>query len=425
VLQPDIGVALASHVLLRPERKGGLLYDALRNKLFCLDPEGFAVADACATGSSLDELSELTSECGGSTVVTREFLETLLATDMLAAQPRPASVSSGPSQEKLARFARHWQNLDRDHLPAISGPLLVYLELTHRCNLTCVYCYNNSGPTRTTHISEDAARALLEEFHHMGVFYVAFTGGEPLLRSDTLSLLELAGRYGIRQILSTNGTLISEQVAERLASAGVNQIQVSLDAADESTHDRIRGLTGAFRRSVAGIRILRKRDLPVTICCVATADSIPRLHSLAQLAVDLGVRNLRVLTMMPVGRGQGLPVVGQQTRRTISAAVSDLAEKFDGQIRVFTHELQATSECGSGVSFCAVSATGDVTPCSFASSLPVGNITTSTFREIWETSPQLTRFREMKRVRSLDSKAVSCAEGGCQASLMASMEGTC
>jgi radical SAM protein with 4Fe4S-binding SPASM domain len=425
VLEPDSRVALASHVLLRPEREGGLLYDALRNKLFCLDPEGFAVADACATGSSLDELSELTSQCGGSTAVTRQFLETLLATDMLAAQPLPASVSSGPSPERIARFAGHWQNLDHDQLSAISGPLLVYLELTHRCNLTCVYCYNNSGPTRTTQISEDAARALLEEFHRMGVFYVAFTGGEPLLRSDTLGLLELAGRYGIRQILSTNGTLISEQMADRLASAGVNQVQVSLDAADESTHDRIRGLSGAFRRSVAGIRILRKRDLPVTICCVATAESIPRLHGLAQLAVDLGVRNLRILTMMPVGRGQDLPVVCQDTRKTISTAVSDLAEKFAGQIRVVTHELQASGECGSGVSFCAISATGDVTPCSFASSWAVGNIATKSFREIWESSPQLSRFREMKKVRSLDSKAVGCAEGGCQASLMASLEGTC
>lgn len=425
MLEPDSGVALASHVLLRPEREGGLLYDALRNKLFCLDPEAFAVADACATGSSLDELSELTARCAGSAAVTREFLEKLWAADMLAAQPLQTPFSSGLSPERLARFARHWQNLDRDQLPAISGPLLVYLELTHQCNLTCVYCYNNSGPKRTTQISADAARSLLEEFHHLGVFYVAFTGGEPLLRSDTLDLLELAGQYGIRQILSTNGTLITEQIADRLAGAGVNQVQVSLDAADESTHDRIRGLSGAFRRSVAGIRILRKRELPVTICCVATAESIPRLQGLAQLAVDLGVRNLRVLTMMPVGRGQALPVVCQDTRRTISAAVSDLAEKFAGQVRVLTHELQATGVCGSGVSFCAISATGEVTPCSFASNLAVGNIATATFREVWESSPQLSRFREIKRVRSLDSKAVGCAEGGCQASLMASLGGPC
>jgi radical SAM protein with 4Fe4S-binding SPASM domain len=254
--------------------------------------------------------------------------------------------------------------------------------------------------------------------HRLGVFYIAFTGGEPLLRSDTLALLELAGRYGIRQILSTNGTVLTEQICERLAAAGVNQVQVSLDAADAATHDRLRGQSGALARSIAGIRLLREQDLPVTVCCVATAESIPRLHALVQLAVDLGVRNFRVLTMMSVGRGTHLPGVEREARRFIRAAVDALADRFRGQIKVLTQDIQGASDCGSGVSFCAISATGDVTPCSFASAMVVGNICSSSFRDIWEKARGLARFRELKEIRAAAGDAVGCAEGGCQASQM-------
>lgn len=419
---PDQGVALAPHVLLRPERDGGLVYDTLRNKLFSLDSEGFAVADACVLGVTQEQIADLVQRCSGSPEASDNLVAQLVAEKLLVNVPE-RQASAEPSPEAVARFLGHWRNDNRQHLPTVPGPLLVYLELTHRCNLSCVYCYNDSGPSRGVGLTGECARSLLEEFRRLGVFYVSFTGGEPLVRNDTLDLIDLAGQFGIRQILATNGTVITDRICERLARSGISQVQVSLDAADGATHDRLRGLPGAFGRTIAGIKLLVQYGLPVTICCVASEESLPRLNDLVRLAVDLGAKNFRVLGMMAVGRGSDLPAVTPATRTTLNAAVESLALKFAGQIRVVTSDIHAGADCGSGVAFCAISANGDLTPCSFASSMVVGNVGSATFQELWEKSPMLARFREIKRRRSFDPTAVSCVAGGCQASLMSIRDG--
>ena len=144
---------------------------------------------------------------------------------------------------------------------------------------------------------------------------------------------------------------------------------------------------------------------------------------MVQLAIDVGARYFRVLGMMPVGRAQALPAVTYSTRQTVNNMIESLAQKYAGQINVITNDIEGAGDCGSGIAFCSISATGNVMPCSFASSLVLGNVGSAPFQQIWEKSPALLRFRDAKRSRSVDPDAVSCAEGGCQASALTLLEG--
>jgi radical SAM protein with 4Fe4S-binding SPASM domain len=416
------GLVLSPHVLLRQERNGGLLYDPVRNRVFRLDWEAFAIADACRTVITEEQIRQLVASCSGSVPSAEALLAQLRTADLITR----AELSAGNALDPPAvgRFISRWHENECSDFSTTPGPLLVYIELTHRCNLSCVYCYNRSGPSRVDYLSGECVRSLLLEFRKFGVFYVSFTGGEPLLHPDVFELLDLAGNYGIRQILATNGTLITERIADKIASIGVNQVQVSLDAADGETHDVLRGQSGAFRRAVEGARLLSKNGVPVTICCVATEDSLPRLDALIDLSVSLGARYFRILGMMTVGRAQLLPRVAATSRTKLSAAINSLATKYSGQISVITDELRSDGDCGSGLAFCSISATGDVSPCSFATSVVVGNVEQSTFAQVWNESIALQQFRAAKLACAANGTSKKCAEAGCQASLVAAETGT-
>ena len=118
-------------------------------------------------------------------------------------------------------------------------PVVVW-NMTARCNLECRHCYIESSPAATSReLSTDEARALIDDLAALGAPVVLFSGGEPLLRDDVYDLAAYASARGLRPSLSTNGTLITPEVAARLKDAGFAYVGVSLDGA-EATHDYFR-----------------------------------------------------------------------------------------------------------------------------------------------------------------------------------------
>ncbi len=132
-------------------------------------------------------------------------------------------------------------------------PIVVW-NATRRCNLRCRHCYaqaeNREYPGELT---TKEAIAMIDDFASFGVPVLLFSGGEPLLRKDLLKLSKYAADKGIRTVLSTNGTLITPEMAMRIREAGVSYVGVSLDGM-ESTNDRFRGIKGAFEDALEGIR---------------------------------------------------------------------------------------------------------------------------------------------------------------------------
>lgn len=135
-------------------------------------------------------------------------------------------------------------------------PIVVWSS-TKRCNLKCVHCYSNStGDLDTDELTTAEARALIDDVGAMGVSALLFSGGEPLTRPDFFELASYASSKGIRVTISTNGTLINEEMAKKIKSLGVTYVGISFDGIGE-INDKFRGVEGAFKSALKGLRNLK------------------------------------------------------------------------------------------------------------------------------------------------------------------------
>jgi MoaA/NifB/PqqE/SkfB family radical SAM enzyme len=184
----------------------------------------------------------------------------------------------------------------RDSL-ALNGPppLLrcAKIKITSRCNLRCRMCRYGRPHDEET-VSAARWSGVLSELAALGCRKVHFSGGEVFLRRDFLELIETARTAGLKVTLTTNGTLLSKECAHRLDALGVNGVSLSLDGPTAKVHDAIRGVDGAFKRTVRAIRQLRRhaRDAKVRLNFVVMRYNYRCMPEMVRLASDLGVEEL-------------------------------------------------------------------------------------------------------------------------------------
>lgn len=196
------------------------------------------------------------------------------------------------------------------------------------CNLTCAHCINASGPREPwlAPLDADRTRRWIDEAAALGVKEIYFTGGEPFLHPEIGALLAFALERAPTTVL-TNGTLIDEALAERLAALAARarytlEIRVSLDHPDPARNDAVRG-RGAFARALAAIRRLHARGLLPILTATEMADAPPDddLYArLRRLLLEHGVSRPRVkiLPLFPAGRMDGCgggPVTTEMLQR--------------------------------------------------------------------------------------------------------------
>jgi len=139
------------------------------------------------------------------------------------------------------------------HYSADKKPVVVW-NLTRTCNLHCAHCYTDSySKGYEGELTTEEALRVIDDLAQFGVPVILFSGGEPLLRRDLFQLIRYAQERGIRGVLSTNGTLVTPEVARQLQESGLSYVGVSIDG-PEQVHDKFRGKKGAFRESLQGIR---------------------------------------------------------------------------------------------------------------------------------------------------------------------------
>src|SRR5215207_10916555 len=128
-------------------------------------------------------------------------------------------------------------------------PIVVW-NLTRTCNLKCVHCYTASESKKYPgEVTTEQAKATLDDLANFKVPAVLFSGGEPLVRPDLFELAAYARSLGLHVVLSTNGTLITKEVAQKLKDLEFAYVGISLDSAIPKIHDEFRGMEGAFERT--------------------------------------------------------------------------------------------------------------------------------------------------------------------------------
>jgi radical SAM protein with 4Fe4S-binding SPASM domain len=198
-------------------------------------------------------------------------------------------------------------------------PVVVW-AVTQACNLKCVHCYASAtpGPAKgeLTHME---GRALLDDLKAFDVPAVLFSGGEPLARTDTVSLLSYAQSIGLTCTLSTNGVLIDETMADRLQALGLKYVGISVDGI-EKRHDKLRRMKGAYASTIAAIDRCRARGMKVGMRFTVHALNRMDLDEIFDLCLEHDVQRLCVYHLAYSGRGgkmQKVDLTAGQTREVV------------------------------------------------------------------------------------------------------------
>ena len=140
-------------------------------------------------------------------------------------------------------------------------PFFVHLDLTYQCNLECAHCYvvKENRPEMTT----SKIKKLLEELADMGTLYLQLSGGEIFLRKDFFEIAEYARKLHFALRISTNGTLIDEKTADKIASLYPERVSISVYSTNPQVHDRITGVNGSLENTINCARLLLERNVGV------------------------------------------------------------------------------------------------------------------------------------------------------------------
>jgi heme b synthase len=323
----------------------------------------------------------------------------------------------------------------------IRPPRLIAWELTNACNLACIHCRASAikePPPGELSIAE--AKHFLDELVEYKPIII-LTGGEPLLRSDVYDIAGYASGHGLRVVLATNGTLLTQDIARKLKDVGIQRVSISIDGSNADTHDVFRGEPGAFEGALRGIDILKKEEISFQINTTITKRNLLEIPKIYDLALELGASALHIFLLVPTGRGEEIEseeIPPEEYERVLlwfydKSKTSRIQLKAtcaphyfrimrqralaDGiRITRETHGLEAmTKGCLGGSAFCFVTSTGDVYPCGYLPAL-AGNIKQKPFRVIWEKS---LVFNDLRDPGMLKGKCGVCEYrmvcGGCRA----------
>ena len=330
---------------------------------------------------------------------------------------------------------------------------VVFWNITNKCNLACTHCYINARPELNIEeeLSLEEAKAFIDDLAEMQVPLLLFSGGEPLVRKDFWELAAYTTAKGLKTALSTNGTLITKEVAARIKAHGIEYVGVSLDGAKEETHDAIRNQRGCFRKAVQALKNCAEVGLKAGIRITITRDNYQEIEDLLDFAHVLKVPRFCVYWLVPSGRGK--EIYEKQLKPEEVAHIFDLlyqrARDLDPEeMEILTVDapqdgiyllnklrednnpeyenalklLQYTGDsCSAGDRVANVDPAGNVYPCQFAQleEFKIGNIRERKFSELWNDAenPVLAAFRE--KTKFLKGKCSSCSQkdlcgGGCR-----------
>ncbi len=185
-----------------------------------------------------------------------------------------------------------------------SAPVVVWCT-TKRCNLDCMHCYSGGNTASDGELSTDEAKKMLDELADYGSPFMILSGGEPFLRADIFELGRYAREIGLMVIVSSNGTLVTKEIAEKAADAGFGYVGVSLDGLVE-TNNYFRGSGDAYSNALQGMRNLRDAGIKTGLRFTITRHNCHELTGIMELMVKEGFHRLCVYHLEYAGRGQEL-----------------------------------------------------------------------------------------------------------------------
>jgi PqqA peptide cyclase len=285
-------------------------------------------------------------------------------------------------------------------------PIGMLAELTHRCPLRCPYCSNPLElDRRSAELDGDAWRRVFSEAAALGVLHVHLSGGEPTVRADIAELIAHCASVGLYTNLITSGAGQAIARLEAMSDAGLDHVQLSLQAADAANADRIGGLAGGHATKLDFARRVVALGLPLTVNAVIHRANIGEVARLVSLAVDLGAKRVEVAHTQYQGWASTNRAALMPSREDVDAsiaAVEAARERYRGCIVIDLvlpdYYSQYPKPCtgGWGRRTFNVTPSGRVLPCHAAETIPgleFWSVADHSLSEIWWHSPAFNAFR--------------------------------
>lgn len=296
--------------------------------------------------------------------------------------------------------------------PEAPVPHVVAFNLTRRCNLACSHCYISAGAWHQAASELDTAdvlRVLDEVLEVNSSPMLILTGGEPLVRDDLEEIALHASSRGATVVVGTNGTRLDDGRITSLMAAGVTGVAVSIDSLTESYHDRFRHGDGALADTLAAVDRARAHRLDFVVQTTLTRGNRSELGDLVAWSAEKGAVAFNLYFVVPTGRAERMPGLEPHENEAVLRELVELQAEYRGRMlirskcqpQLMRHVwdgdpsspmLNYKTRCPCGVHYVRITPEGKVTPCPYAP-IEAGDLTTSSFREIWEGSEVLGALR--------------------------------
>jgi pyrroloquinoline quinone biosynthesis protein E len=283
-------------------------------------------------------------------------------------------------------------------------PFGLLAELTYDCPLRCPYCSNplNLGDYRDELTTEEWRR-VLGEARELGVLHLHLSGGEPLRRRDLVEIVRDAAGFGFYTNLITSALGLSTRRAEELREAGLDHVQISVQADEPAPSDRLAGLP-SFKRKMTAARLVKKLGWPLTLNVVLHRQNIDRIAQILDLAEELEADRIELANTQYYGwalrnRDALLPTRTQleQAETVVRAARKRLKGRMEVIYVLPDYYNRYPKPCmgGWGKRQLTIVPNGDVLPCPAAQDLPLprAGVRDHSLSWIWERSEVFQKFR--------------------------------
>jgi radical SAM protein with 4Fe4S-binding SPASM domain len=312
-------------------------------------------------------------------------------------------------------------------------PIVVW-NMTYACNMRCLHCYISAESMSKSELSKKEALELIDQLSRLRPPLLILSGGEPLVRKDFLEIAEYASSRKLRLSLSTNGTLLTKEVAKKLYDLGFVYIGISLDSPNPIWHDKFRGKVGAFDETVAGIKNSVEAGLSTGLRYTIMRKNVNDVSQIVNLALNLKICRITFYHLSPAGRAKEINldwyISSDQYFKFIDYLI-EISRKHAGRLEIETtmapfdgiyvadkvaksneefwriiEAIEAQGGCGRKI--VAIYPDGTVYPCQFVDFVKLGNVTNEPLERIIDINkPELKYFVETYKYLK-GSKCASC-----------------
>ncbi|MCX5750053.1 MAG: SynChlorMet cassette radical SAM/SPASM protein ScmF, partial [Candidatus Saganbacteria bacterium] len=293
----------------------------------------------------------------------------------------------------------------------------MYFYITEGCNLRCRHCWiqpkYEEGKLKFPYVSLDLFKKIVEEAIPLGLSSVKLTGGEPLIHPQINEVLDYIKSKDLRLVVETNGVVCTPELAKKLKECKGTFVSVSIDGADATNHEWVRGVEGSFEAAKQGVRNLVAAGFHPQVIMSLMRHNVHQMEDVIRMAEELGAGSVKFNLVQPTARGEKMHEAGETL--SIQELVS-IGQKVENELSkktkiklFYSHPVafrplgRIFGDNGVGCGTCGifgiigVLGNGKYALCGIGESVPeliFGDANKDKLKDVWENSNILNQIRE-------------------------------